>query len=141
VVSASSRVDWNIIISVTGWQHGHPLAAQAGELSDRLAGSWAENEYATALRPAIEEADQIARQLLLEAQAASRAGALPSGGTEGQAPAVADKARAAVGGTAAAVQERGEREVDAATVGEMTAVLSLLARQGKRVRVSWQVLP
>jgi hypothetical protein len=140
VTSASSRVDWNIIISVTGWQHGHPLATQARELSDRLARSWAENEYATALRPALEEADQDARRLLLEAQVASAAGAPPSGVSEGQAPA-ADQARATVSGTTAAVQEQGEREVDATTIAEVTAVLGSLTRQGKRVRVSWQVLP
>ncbi len=137
VVSADSRVDWNIIISVTSWQHGHPLAARARELSDRLARSWAENEIATALRPALEEADLAARRLLLEAQAAGGAGTPPAGGT-GQPP-VTGEERATVG-DAAAVQDQSEREVDAASVGEVTAVLSSLTRQGKRVRVSWQVI-
>jgi hypothetical protein len=137
VVSASSRVDWNIIISVAGWPHGHPLAAKARDLSDRLARSWAQNEYATPLRPALEDADRVARRLLLEAQAADRAGAV---GTTGQAPTVAEGVRVDTGGAAPALLERGEREVDATTVGEVTAVLGSLARQGKRVRVSWQVI-
>jgi hypothetical protein len=140
VVSASSRVDWNIIISVAGWQHGHPLATQARELSDRLARSWAENEYATALRSALEEADRAARRLLLEAQSAGGTG-VPPANAAGQATPADGEARTGVSGTAAAVLERGEREVDATTVGEVTAVLGSLARQGKRVRVSWQVVP
>jgi hypothetical protein len=139
VVSAGSRVDWNIIIAVAGWQHGHPLATQARDLSSRLARSWAENEYAAALRPELEKADRVARRLLLEAQAAAEAGT-PSADAAGQASAVDGEARAAVSGTAAAVQESGEREVDATTVSEVTAVIGSLARQGKRVRVSWQVV-
>jgi hypothetical protein len=139
VVSASSRVDWNIIISVAGWQHGHPLATQAHDLSSSLARSWAENEYATALRPELEKADSAARRLLLEAQAAAGASA-PTVDAAGQASAADGESRTAVSGTTAAVQESGEREVDAATVGEVTTVLGSLARQGKRVRVSWRVV-
>jgi hypothetical protein len=141
VVNAGSRVDWNIIVSVAGWEHSHPLATQARDLSSNLARSWADNEYATALRPALEETDQVARRLLLKAQVASGAGAPLREGAGGQASVVADKTQATVSGTATVVQERGEREVDATTVGEVTAVLGSLTRQGKRVRVRWQVLP
>jgi hypothetical protein len=139
VVSAGSRVDWNIIIAVAGWQHEHLLATQARDLSSSLARSWAENELAAPLRPELEKADRGARRLLLQAQAAAETGAA-SADAAAQAPAAVDaQARTAVS-TIAAVEESGEREVDSTTVSEVTAVIGSLARQGKRVRVSWRVV-
>lgn len=148
VVSAGSLVDWNIIVSVAGWAHGHRLAAQAQEMAGSLAHSWAENEYAAPLRPELEKADRVARQLLLQAQPPVGAGTQPTGaagpgtgaGTHTHVSAAGGEARRPFDSGASAVQESGEREVDAATMGEVTEVLGSLARQGKRVRVSWRVV-
>jgi hypothetical protein len=140
VVSAGSRVDWNIIIAVAGWQHGHLLATQARDLSSSLARSWAENELAAPLRPELERADRGARRLLLEAQAAAETGAASADAAAQASAADGAQARTAVSTTTAAVEESGEREVDSTTVSEVTAVIGSLARQGKRVRVSWQVV-
>jgi Family of unknown function (DUF6079) len=139
VVKAGSQADWNIIVTVSGWQHGHPLADRARDLSIRLRSAWAANEVATGLRPAIETADQAARKLLVQAQAPTGEHA-PSAGGPVPATAVTADARQAAGAGIAVFAERGEREVDATTLGDLTAGLGQLARDGKRVRVSWQVI-
>ena len=100
-----------------------------------LARSWADNEYATALRLALEDADRTAKRLLLEAQSADQAG------TGDRAPPVVGKTREEARSTAVALPEQGEREVDATTVGELTVGLSSLVGEGKRVWVGWQVIP
>ena len=141
VVSASSRVDWHIIISVAGWEHGHPLAPRRASCRAALPAPGRRTNTPPRCSPRSRRPTRAARRLLLEAQVAGRGRCAAVRAARGPGTRRRREAWATVGGTAAAVQERGEREVDAATVGEVTAILGSLTRQGKRVQVSWQVLP
>lgn len=151
VVRAADGVDWPIYVSVTGWGHEHPLGPRAEAVATDLAAAWQANEYATPLQPALAAADSTARQLLLlEAnrtapggqpgaaagtpagrQVGSAAGPVPGGSVTGEG-------RVATG-SAAEAPGAGERDVDAASVGEVTAILAALAGQGKRIHVTWRV--
>ncbi|HUY49759.1 MAG TPA: DUF6079 family protein [Streptosporangiaceae bacterium] len=150
VVRAAERVDWPIYVSVAGWKAGHRLGPQARSLSEQLAAAWEANEYAMPLQPALAAADSAARRLLLEADRAGGSGrpdnGLPGAGQpEAQqqrpgshsVPAEAERADS----PAADVAESGDRDIDAGSLGEVTAILASLTRAGKRVHVTWRVSP
>jgi hypothetical protein len=147
IVSVAERMDWPIYTSVAGWQAGHPLASQARALSEQFATAWGANEYAMPLQQALSEADATARQLLREADHAASFGHAGSGKLGADQPAagqsgsgrqpVAPEGEQADGPAA----ESGDRDVDASSLPEVTAILTSLTRQGKRVRVTWKVNP
>lgn len=151
VVRAADRVDWPIYVSVTGWGPEHPLGARAQALATELAEAWQANEYATSLQPVLTRADSMARQLLLEANrqvpggqpgagSGGPAGPESSGPQPGPAPGGSVPGEGTVAGDPAAeAAESGERDVDAASVAEVTATLAALASQGKRIHVIWRV--
>jgi hypothetical protein len=147
VVRAADRVDWPIYVSVAGWGPEHALGLRARSIASDLAAAWEANEYATPLQPALTTADSAARQLLLEANRRPVPGGQPMVGTGappapqpglvlgGTVPGEARVAAGSVTGTA----DSGERDVDAVSVGEVTAILNALTGQGKRVHVTWRV--
>jgi len=148
VVRAAERVDWPIYVSVAGWKAGHRLEPQARALSEQLAIAWEANEYGMPLQPALAAADSVARRLLLEADRAGGSG-LPETGVPGvglpesgqpspdsqSVPAEAERADS----PSADVAESGDRDIDAGNLREVTAILSSLTSQGKRVHVTWRV--
>jgi hypothetical protein len=136
IVYAAERMDWGIYLSVAKWPAGQPLAARARGIVDQLTRAWADNEVGTALRPVLVSSDQAARQLLLDANLASRVASPTYGPTHG----------AGSGGTAVPtgpvnVPETGDRVVGPQNMGEVTGILTALAEQGKRVHVTWRVSP
>jgi hypothetical protein len=136
IVHAAERMDWGIYLSVAEWPAGQPLAARARGIVDQLARAWATNEVATALRPVLVSSDQAARQLLLDANLASRVAGPTDGPTHGTG-----SDGTAVRTDPVNVPETGDQVVDAQNVGEVTGILTALAGQGKRVHVTWSVSP
>ncbi|WP_131786019.1 phage resistance protein [Protofrankia symbiont of Coriaria ruscifolia] len=119
LVAAVRRVDWDIFATVTSWGPGHPQSAEAKVVADELAGVWVANEWAKHLQPVLGKADREARRLLLEAtRVRDPTPPLPP----------------------MKVAEEGDRVVDRASVTDMASVLSALAAQGRRVRVTWKVV-
>lgn len=149
IVAAATRMDWGIFLSVAEWPPGHPFASRARSLADQVAQAWTADEVAVPLRPVLDSADQAARSLLLEANQASPVPASAGGGAAAVPGGLAgpNLGSGAVTGSGndlapdGEVAEAGEREVDAATVGEVTGILTALAGQGKRIHVSWRVRP
>ena len=147
IVHAAARMDWGIYLSVAGWPPGHPFAARARPLAVVVTKAWAADEIAVPLRPVLDSADQAARGLLLEANTASQfsatsdAPARPSAGGSAFSTGMVTEVQAGAAGAGAEPAATGERVVDASTVAEVTAILTALAGQGKRVHVSWRVQP
>ncbi|WP_322753661.1 hypothetical protein [Frankia sp. Cas3] len=127
LVAAIRRVDWDIFATVTGWGLGHPQGVQAKAVADELAGVWAANEWAEHLQPALGKADREVRRLVLEATRDKK----DDGGQ------MAPPTNPTNPGKAAA---QGERVIDQTSVAAMAGVLSTLAAQGRRVRVTWKVV-
>ncbi len=135
IVHAAERMDWGIYLSVTEWPPGEPLAGRARGIVDQVNRAWAANEVATALRPVLVSSDQAARQLLLDANLASRV----AGRTDERSRGPERDGKAETGPVD--VPDTGDREVEPQQMGEVAAILTALAGQGKRVHVTWSVSP